>query len=282
MKHQVLKIGFFTAFLTLLTVGVNAQTLPNTPNPPVSTYWTDFFTNAGETIDSVTVGSRMPYNVTEQTPVTGLTFEYKWTFSTALTVQDFDGNNLTNKGGSNYYDENEISVVMPSSTGDITITTNVRSLVGGNQLCTGFDSTYTIRVLPRPTIKWDATTPVVGCARQAVSIDLTLLTGNSQFEVEYAISYYDTFDKSGGITSTSSDWVVLTSDDSLDFPATAFDEGEGLYEIEITNITDRISRKSLDMSLVAAQTADLPDDAFKVYIYPAPTTNPLQHIRNMP
>ena len=282
MKHQVLKLSFIAAFFMLLGTWIFAQpTLPTTSNPPDPASWTEFIHTGthDETIDSVTVGSRMPYRVDAQTAIPGLSFEYKWLFSPALTVQDYNGITLTGNAG--YYAANEISVVMPATAGDLTITTNVRNLMGTTVLCETTDETNTIRVVPRPTIKWAANGIVTGCSAQDVTIPLTALTGSELFEIAYSIDYWDTYDKSGGLTSTSSGYVVL-SGTSLNFPATTFASGNGLYEITVTDITDRISRKSLDMSLVQSQTSDLPGDAFQVLIYPSPTTNPLQHIRNMP
>ena len=283
---QVLRIQaitmrrFLIIVFALLSAGIMAQRLPTTPNPPTAAHYTEF-TAGTESIDSVTVGSRMPYKVEAQTPITGLTFEYKWLFSPALTVQTLTGGALTAStlGGTDYYSANEISVVMPATAGDITVTTNVRSIFRGIARCTGDDISQTIRVLPRPTVKWAAGGYSFGCLQHSVTIPLTL-TGNAQYEVAYTINYYSGYESSGTLTSTQSGFSALTSSD-LVFPAGTFAGGDGLYEIRITGITDRISRKSLDMTLVASVAADLPDDIFEVFIYPAPVTNPLQHIKNM-
>ena len=283
--NNILKTGFFAIAFAALSIGTNAQTLlPSTPNPPAASDYTVFTTTGGESVDSVTVGSRMPYKVDAQDPVTGLTFEYKWLFSTspALTIQNLGGTNLT--GINDYYAANEISVVMPTGTGGITINTNVRSLAGGVEMCAqAKDDTYHVMVVARPTIKWAAGGRNNSCAAEAVSIPLTALTGYKQFEVAYSINYYANVDKSGSPT-TSTGNIVLTNamvaGSTLDFPATTF-SATGVYEITITGITDRISRKSLNMSLVASVAGALPGDAYNVYVYPAPTTKPLQHVKNM-
>ena len=275
-NHQWIKTGIFAAIFTLLTISVHAQTLPNTSNPPLSTDWTEF-SGTVESVDSVTVGSRMPYMVTAQTGVpAGLTAQYKWLFSPAIVIQNLDGSALTNTTD-NYYTTNQISVVFPS-LGDVTISTNVRYWTGTTDLCAAaVDADNTIRVIPRPTITWTAG-EVAGCVAMPVTIPVTV-TGYKQFEVNYTITHYTEFDKSDTSPATTDAWVVLTGN-SLIFPAATF-PATGIYDIKITNITDRISRKSLDMDLVKAQATDLPTGVYSVKIYPAPQTNPLLHIKNM-
>ena len=270
MKHHVLKIGFLATALALLSIGLNAQI-----------DYTPFTLTGTESIDSVSVGSRMPYRTDAQTPVTGLTFEYKWVFSPARTVQNLAGTALTEKGsGSNYYDENEISVLMPATTGVVTLTTNVRSLFNGSVLCDAGDVNNPIQVVALPTITWTAGDRA-GCEAEAVIIPVTMtngLDGLPQYRVTYTLRYFTAFDKTGTPATTTG--VVEPTGSDLVFPASTFNQGLGVYEITVTNITDRISRKSLDQSLVAAQT--LPTGVQNVYIYPAPVANPVQHIRNMP
>ena len=279
MKHQTLKIGILATALALLSISVTAQL----PGPSLPTDYVDFITT-DETIDSVTVGSRMPYRVAAQsapsTLPSGFTFEYKWAFSGSLSVLTFTGASATAGTGTDFYEENEISVVMPSSTGDITISTNVQSLFNGSVLCpAGPDETNTIRVIDRPTITW---TPAVEafCAGIEVNIPISF-SGIDSVEVRYRVDYYDTYDKSGGRTSTSGALYQTLSGTTLDLAAGAFGSGDGLYEIIAENVTDRISRKSLDQTLVESQSGDLPSGAYQVLIIPAPTTSPLEHVRNM-
>ena len=281
---SILKTGFFAIVFALSAMGVHAQTtptLPNTPNPPTDAFWTDFAVGTVESIDSVTVGSRMPYKVAAQENVpSGLIAQYKWLFSTtspAIVIQSLALTPTDLTGADNYFTANEISVVFPS-LGDITISTNVRYMMGSTPLCAAADDTdNTIRVIPRPTIKWVAD-EVVGCVAMPVTIPVTV-TGYKQFEVMYTITHYTTFDKTDDTPTTTNAWVVLTGN-SLIFPASTF-SATGVYEITITNITDRISRKSLDMDLVKAQMNDLPEGTYAVKIYPAPQTKPLQHIKNI-
>ena len=276
MKH-LLKIGLIAIVIMLLPVALKAQTPTSSPLPSVTGYVT--FDNANKN-DTVTVGSRMPYLVSPQTPITGLSFEYKWLFSNSQPILSLAGAPLT-AISNDYYTANEISAVMPSTPGNITIMNNVRSVLTATStiLCTGADSTNTIVVIARPTVNWAAGGTEYLCTGSAsVSIPLTALTGVSQIEVAYTITYYNTFDKSGGLTSTAPTKYLVLSGTSMNLPASEFGSGDGVYEIEITGITDRISRKSLDP--ITSVAGELPADAYSVFLVPAPVTSPLQHVRN--
>ncbi|MDR1154106.1 MAG: hypothetical protein LBL04_05295 [Bacteroidales bacterium] len=278
---NVLKIGFLTVACALLSVGVKAQT-PPLPTPssafPNAPGYTPYAAGV-ESIDSVTVGSRMPYKVDPQATVGGLTFQYQWLFSESLPISDYAGAGVTDLGSS-YYAENEISVVMdgavvPAGT-LFTVKTNVRSLLGTNVLCAGNEETNSIQVVERPKIDWDASKPKVDCSTSDVTIPLVTLTGYNQIEIAYTIDYYADATKPGSADKTSDKYLILT-DKSINLPVSEFPDGAGLYEITVTGITDRISRKSL-----TPVVGDVPSDPYQVIIYKTPVTNPLQHIKNMP
>ena len=290
-NQKLMKAGFFAATFALLAVGAHAQTtpmLPSTPAPPIAdSYWTEFTaTGEVESIDTVTVGSRMPYKVEALTGVPAtLTVQYKWLFSPAIAIQSLSSTPTGLTGENDYYTENEISVLMPSSPttagSPITLYSNARYKSGSTVLCTNTDAEYKVVVVPRPKIEWTTgPTTAYGCVGSNIAIPNAKATGYKQFEVEYSMVYYTKFDKSDTPTTLAKAWVVLAGDELI-FPAAAFTNA-GLYEITITNITDRISRKSLDMNLVKAQTVDLPTGAYTVMILDLPKTKPLQHIKNMP
>jgi hypothetical protein len=287
---NILKIGFLAVAGALLSVGVKAQ-IPSSNSHftvPVNE-WTGFDLLTREAVDTVTVGSRMPYKVEAQNAGSGsgLTFEYKWLFSNSnssngnLAVLDDTGAGIPGTG--DYYANSEISVVIDADVNDlITIHTNVRSLFKGAVLCTGTtDDTYDVRVVDRPQIDWNADDPIVGCSASDVSIPLTKLDGYEQFEIAYTIDHYADINKSGPKDPGSTKYLVLAGK-SIELPASEFVHGEGLYEVTVTGITDRISRKSVDQTLVASLTEDLPTAAYPVIIYPTPQTRPLQHIKNAP
>ena len=276
--NNFLKTGFFAIIFIVLSVGAKAQS---------NTNYVEFDHASGyESTDTVTVGSRMPYYMPAQTPVTGLTFEYKWVFDPGMTVLNYAGDANAPAGtGTGFYKENEISVVMPGTAGSVKISTNVQTLSGTTLLCPpGADVDYPIQVVPAPSMIWDNTSPMILCKTidADVSVDIQL-TGYGQWEVAYRIVKTDLEDANPGAPidrtatiGTSKDKVGTTASDFELLIDDADFSGIGIYTITITSLTDRISRKSLD-----AVNGTLPATTFKINVYPVPTTNKLQHVRNV-
>jgi hypothetical protein len=280
--NNVLKIGFFAVAFALLSAGVKAQTHTNYVE----------FSAAGtaESVDTVTVGSRMPYYVAPQTAISGLDFEYKWLFSPALTILNYAGNANAQAGNSaapGYYKENEISVVMPASPGAITVNTNVQWVSGTTVSCPpGSDDAYSIQVVPAPTMIWKNTPEITQCSPVAADVPVDIqLTGYGQWLVNYNIVKSDLDGNNPGTANNKTDRPIGAAKDNVGLTATDFqlmiDQGDfsgpGLYTITVTQLTDRISRKSLDLV-----NGTLPTSTFVIKVYPTPTTNKLQHVKNMP
>jgi hypothetical protein len=280
MYSNILKIGFFAACFMLLTATVQAQT--NQPD------YVEFNNEdyPGEKVDTVTVGSRMPYFVAPQDEVYGMTFEYKWVFGpTSLPILNFAGDVVTAGSSEGFYAENEISVEMPSEPGELTVSTNVQSVVGGTVLCApGEDVTYNIQVVPAPTLEWDGNSPLLLCVSNLSSeIPVGIqLTGYRQWMLDYKIVKYN-LDGSDleDFTPIAIEDVVIGENTNINKTSTFAIDGSnflpGKYSVTITKLTDRISRKSLDFV-----DGNYPESSFDIMVYPAPTTKPLQHIRNMP
>lgn len=117
MKCKLLKNGFLTTALSLLSIGLMAQTLPSTSTPPTAAQWTEFTETGRESIDSVTVGSRMPYRVEVPAPPIGLAIEYKWALSWSAVVQSLSltPTNLVSADSDDFYSASEISLIMPNT-----------------------------------------------------------------------------------------------------------------------------------------------------------------------
>jgi hypothetical protein len=284
MKTSIFKSSIFAAVFALLSSVALAQNLPD------ASKYVKFKTDAGyrERIDTVTVGSRMPYRMAGDADIAALvtagvmnTSLFKWVFSPAITIKSPDGtgNPAVNGTYANYYAVKEISAVMPSSTQLITLTVNERSMPKIGTGCEGTDSTWSIQVVAKPTLHWPATKELGGCVAEAVVIPLTL-TGYSQWEVTYDVLYTAYTSSATPSAIKSNEVLTVSSVKELTLAATIFTQ-PGKYEVRITKLSDRISRKSLD-EIIAVAGTDIPaaTDMFTVNIYPAPKTQILEHVRN--
>ncbi|MDR1667981.1 MAG: hypothetical protein LBS03_09910 [Bacteroidales bacterium] len=245
------------------------------------------FQEVGETVDTVTVGSRMAYKVRGDAVIAAMPASimnpsyFKWEFSPALTIKSFDGTTDLTDLGSNYYAEKEISVVMPSSTGTMTlkIAEKSRPVVGTG--CESADSTANIVIVAKPTLQWPSTKVTGGCVDADIDIALTL-TGYKDWVVTYDVLYTDYISATTS-TKASNQTATIGSEAKLTIASTVFDQ-PGKYEIKVTNLTDRISRKSLDQDLVKAIAGtNIPaaTDMYTVHAYPTPKTHKLEHVKNL-
>lgn len=156
----------------------------------------------------------------------------------------------------------------------------------------GTQSVRDVYVLAQPTVAF-AGTEGGGCGTSAGSsfyVPLTI-TGLGSWQVTYTVAYNGGAESSPATyTLTAADPIAsitdanviaqstssrsTTSNDGLkiDLPASQY----GYYDVKITNITDRISRKSLDV-LAASSAAG----SYRIYVNPAPVTSPIQHVKNL-
>jgi hypothetical protein len=262
-----------------------------------------FDSSKNEDVDYVTAGSRMPYRV-KVDPPQGMAsipiswvLQYKWLFDPSLAILPISGGSTAltpttvHSAPAHFYAENEISIVIPNSPGTtIQITTDLRTVVNGTALNCGTtptEITNDIVIVPPPSVEWDASLTIAGtdpdfkCDFIPIPVKIT---GYSEFEIEFKIS----FDDGDQVSNTETRFITVTvgdvvggGDTDVSIPMGIFAEAAGsvgafgTYEIEIVNITDRISRKSLD-----AVAGVVPNDPYIVQIIPAPKPT-LQHIRNV-
>jgi len=278
-------------------------------NANFNDWWTKFGADP-EDVDLVTVGSLMPYRVEKQGQLgDGLTFthHYKWLFSLPATAGantnlPIGFRNLVDsavmepqialnvQNDAHYYLENAILARMPSTTGDIALTTNVRtySIPQETQLCSkeGGDTISIIRVVAAPAIDWDDEPLITGCVQDVeIAIDLSSAApgDNKQIEIEFTMKLNGNDFKATGDNTpgTVSRYYLALADDaeelSIDGDFFKTISPFGVWEIHIVRITDRISRKS-----ITSIQGDVPSVPLVANIVPAPSTKPLQHIRNVP
>jgi hypothetical protein len=249
-------------------------------------------TTAGEGIDTVTVGSRMGYQVTPDATIAAMTTimdpsVFKWTFSNSASVRKADGSGVATATTSpaGYFNENNISAVMPTSTGDITLKAIERSIPKADATlgCEGNEQSLTIRVIAKAKIDFTGTLTKGSCSAADYSLPLSL-TGFGPWKISYTISFNSgapvTYNVTIGAISNKPGTTPLTTL-TLDIPTAQLSSGVGSYTVTLTNVLDRFADKSLDKTLVAATATELPSSPFNLYIYPTPTTSPIQHIRNL-
>ncbi len=296
--NNMLKIGFFAAAFALLSASLWAQ--PNYVE----------FSAAGtpESIDTVTIGSRMPYKMDGDPAVQKLVSqsklapsEFKWVFKPVLTsnpdltVLNIGGTNNATAAGSStddYFMDKEISVKM-TALGAYKLTINEQMMLTATKPgCPGTDSVANILVVDKPKLAWTTKVEDALCDPEDINVPLDL-TGFGLWEVSYTISYI-----AHGATGSPSVIKTITNTQvgknsskagsyDLKVLGTDINNGQadksGVYTITITNLTDRISRKSLDPIAAVAGT-DIPNatSVYTINVYPAPKTKKLQHVRNMP
>ncbi len=198
--------------------------------------------------------------------------------------------------GTGYFD-NEISILWggPTFTAGTAYKVKVaeKSVTNSATIEGCEDATPEVKdifVLARPTVAFVGTEGG-GCATapgSSFNVPLTV-TGLGNWDVTYTVSYngaaasgpatYTLTLAAPAVTdanviteSTSARVTGATEGLSYTLPAAQF----GYYDVTITNITDRISRKSM-VPLTAAGAAG----TFRIYVSPTPATSPIQHIRNL-
>ncbi len=309
MKTNILKTGFFAVAMTLCSAGVFAQ--PSLPGD-----YTQFSASGTrESIDTVTVGSRMAYRTAGDPTIAPLITagkmamsEFQWVFTPTLPIYVPGANGTANAatvstiaGHTGYYTNGaiglkEIHTIMPTTSQTIQLLVNEWSMINATTPgCAGTDTTYKIQVVNRPTFAWPADTVMATCLTGAmgnVTIPITL-SGYGQWIVGYTITYTP-FGGSAGAPVAYTETLATNNSKggtfNLVIPAARFGTAaQGEYHVRITSLTDRISRKSLDQTLVAARPGaiadvvkDIPKERYLVSLLPTPKTQKLEHVKNLP
>jgi hypothetical protein len=294
MKANILSTGILASVFSLMSVSIFAQwTPPALPASYVS------FKKAGEGVDTVTVDSRMPYKLTAPTTsVPDLDYQYKWSFeTTGSVVQSWPMMNMTIPTGTaitpvtapDLYTQNEISVRMPSTPGQFQVRTAIQSLFKGAPLCSSIDTVASILVVAKPSLAWGRSDTAVCYAATMpdMNIHRVALTGYGQWEIEYEITSTDLLGGNASASVTVSKTIGVTGNtvgnyllnvEGAKLTRTNPENG-GIYKIKILKLTDRFSRKSLDEVVGIFPTGTTA--AFTIYVLPAPTTQKLQHVKNI-
>lgn len=245
---------------------------------------------------------------------------FSWRFTTAANVNltgvaavNYDGTGTTATAQAGFIRQNEISVIWGGADVATGSTYNVRAIERSNPLsgiadgCNGDEELKNVIVLPRPTVVFP-TTSAGGCgitpgAASTFYVPVNV-TGLGEWQITYTVTYNGNAYIASTTTANLGTATTVTNDGTVVAEAAATKNilgtptgdangipviingggaasGFGYYDVTITNITDRISRKSLDLTLVAAQAGDLPGATYRIYVNPTPSTSPIQHLQNL-
>jgi hypothetical protein len=208
-----------------------------------------------------------------------LTFsDFTWNVSGGGTLRDKSG--LAAQGAK----DTVVTVVWGAAAGLYNLTVVEKPVVvsGPAFSCTGTSQKLPVRLVARPTAAWGAGASASGCSVDGTTVTIPYsATGTGQYTVTYKIHYTP-------LSGVASDIVASTAVANLgnytsgtqtfNFSYAVPSGAYGKYDVIIENVTDRISRKS---GITTSLAADLPAAATTFYAYPSPTTQPIQHIRNL-
>jgi hypothetical protein len=234
-------------------------------------------------IDSLTIGSKAKYWSQPSIVPDGVTMNasrFNWYFTDNLDATITAGITVdeTPSGGSYAEDSIHVSFAEGTYTAGTTIkvkTAEISQPVFGTG-CTGSEEELEIFFVAKPAIT--LTTGSDGeCSSTATDFDIPIdVNGYGPFVVTFDVTY----NAGAPVTHTATIGSVSTKGaNSLNLNvtvATHLDSGDGNYEIDVTDITDRFSRKSL-VGIGGVVTSN----TYTIGLSPAPTTNPIRHIRNL-
>jgi len=234
--------------------------------------------------DTVTVGSTMPYAVTPDPIIAGMpgmnasTFIWSVTDNADVDLADGAIFNVVQGDAGDTLTYDSITVVWGATTGSYKVKVAEKSNPQFGTGCTGDTEQRNILIVEAPTITFDGTDGG-GCGITTHSVPLTV-SGYGPFEVDFNITYDDGSGPEAPVSVT--DRAVGTASDagsnlSLTLGLTASDlgSGDGTYTIQITDVTDAVSRKSL-----AAVAGNTDANTYVVGKYPTPDTSPIRHLEN--
>jgi hypothetical protein len=306
MKNNVFKTLAIAALFGV-SMGLNAQNYPAKQGTyDASTTTSDYVTVGARMPYYVTPDASIDALITLGVMKSS---HFKWEITdnanaaVAISPKKYDNSGLTAGGAAGYNTENEISVVWAApaaaSATPYKVKATEHSIPGSNVFaegCAGNTTERLIYVLPVPDAAVASTSATLSCgtipgATTTYNVPLNL-TGLGPWDVTYTVQYNS--NPAGGPATTSVGTADATVTDanvytkasavtnltgasglSITLNGGGATNGYGMYTIVITNVKDRISKKSLDNinGTVSAST-------IKVYVAPTPQTGAVQHVAN--
>lgn len=281
MKTRILLVGLVLGMLSFISK-MDAQVTGNTG--------LGYVANATGSVDTVTVGSVMPYRVTGDINFhalrrLGLFVNSDFNWSVTGAAGGFDLRNSTGSSSTSPAAKDTLVSVQWINNGTYhVLTTEVPVPAAGMPAisCTAAANDLTVLVVSRPTAAWTSATALGGCGVAGTSIPIQVnVTGTGQYTVTYGVTFTNLAGVTTDVVAAGTTYTTGTyqpGSQTINLPAIAIPAATyGSYTVTITNLSDRISRKSG----VTTLAADRPAAALNVYSYPAPVTQPIQHIRNL-
>jgi hypothetical protein len=305
---------FAIASLTFLAGTINAQSNYTLPS---GSYDASLATNDYVTVGSRMPYYVKPDSAIDDLITVGAMNKslFNWTITdnadapVTITPKDYVGTGALNlpvapAGNGVYAQENEISVVWdaakvtPGAT-PYKVKVNEHGVPATGifaDACAASNTvTRLIYVLNRPTITYTDTVVSLACGAipgAALNYNVPLkVTGIGPWIVKYDVTYngnpYLTAqtDTVGSTQAGIIDANVYTTATTASTPTFSIPlngltaaSGYGVYKVTVTNITDKISSKSLDV--INSVASDLATVSHDVYVVPTPVTRPIQHKAN--
>jgi hypothetical protein len=181
-------------------------------------------------------------------------------------------------------------VIIPSATGTFNVTVAEKSRPKFGLGCVGSTQTTEVEVIALPAAAYGVDS---GACALPVTIPLPVtFTGYGNYQVTFSVQAYNMADVAQGaavtvnmdnlynIRTKGTQSYARVQLATATFPALA---SGGYYVITMTNLQDRISKKTLGYNFGTVNVANANPDAaddYRYYLYPTPTTQPIQHIQN--
>lgn len=250
-----------------------------------------FVANATGSVDTVTVGSVMPYHVSGDVNFhllrgQGLFQKSNFDWSVTGTATGFQLRNFSGAAASTPAPSDTAISVQWITTGTYHVLTQEVPVPAAGMpaiSCPSNTNDLPVLVVDRPTVDWVSPDPLGGCGVDETTIDIPVdLTGTGKYEITYGITYTNLAGVTTDIVAAGTQkligaYVHGNQNNVVLHQLAIPNDTYGTYTVTIENISDRISRKSG----VATTNADRPATTLKVYSYPTPTTQPIQHIKNL-
>jgi hypothetical protein len=234
-----------------------------------------------DAIDTVTIGSVMPYRVTGDVNMHLLRSAGILT-SSQYTKEVSAGGAMLNASGlpssTPLATDSAFSVQWGTIGGQSVKVTEAPQAASGHPAftCAANTETLNVFVVSRPKAVWGAGASASGCgvAGTTVTVPFTL-TGTGTCNVSYRIAYTTLAGATSDVVSSA---PLNIEGGSVSFsyavPASAY----GTYNVYIEGLYDRISKKS---GVATIAGTDYPTSALTFYAYPTPVTSPIQHVKNL-